>query len=109
MLDSEASGLATPSRDARVRPDTLFPLPLPKTLATGGNGIGKRAPKALRPRGADAKPFTTSLPSNSVVKRPSEITLTLRSSDVVYGTWGLFGDYRLVYAGAKALTSRTES
>ena len=24
------------------------------------------------------------------------------SSDIVYGTWGLFGDYRLVYASAKA-------
>jgi RNA-directed DNA polymerase len=31
------------------------------------------------------------------------------SSDVVYGTWGLFGDYRLEYAGAKARASRTDS
>jgi len=31
------------------------------------------------------------------------------SSDVVYGTWGLFGDYRLAYAAAKARTSRTDS
>jgi RNA-directed DNA polymerase len=28
------------------------------------------------------------------------------SSDVVYGTWGLFGDYRVVYANAKARTGR---
>jgi RNA-directed DNA polymerase len=31
------------------------------------------------------------------------------SSDIVYGAWGLFRDYRLVYAGAKARTSQTES
>lgn len=31
------------------------------------------------------------------------------SSDVVYGAWGLFRDYRLVYAGAKARTGQTES
>lgn len=31
------------------------------------------------------------------------------SSDVVYGTWGLFGDYRLAYAGAKARAGRTDS
>lgn len=31
------------------------------------------------------------------------------SSDIVYGTWGLFGDYRLVYASAKARAGRTES
>ena len=31
------------------------------------------------------------------------------SSDVVYGTWGLYGDYRLAYASAKARTNRTES
>jgi RNA-directed DNA polymerase len=31
------------------------------------------------------------------------------SSDIVYGTWGLFQDYRLVYASAKARTDRTEA
>lgn len=31
------------------------------------------------------------------------------SSDVVYGTWGLFGDYRVVYTNAKARTGRTDS
>ncbi len=31
------------------------------------------------------------------------------SNDVVYGTWGLFSDYRIVYTRAKARTSRTES
>lgn len=31
------------------------------------------------------------------------------SSDVVYETWGLFRDYRLVYASAKARGSRTEA
>ena len=31
------------------------------------------------------------------------------SSDVVYGTWGLYGDCRLVYARAKARTGRAES
>jgi RNA-directed DNA polymerase len=31
------------------------------------------------------------------------------SSAIVYGTWGLFGDYRLLYAGAKARTGRTDS
>ena len=31
------------------------------------------------------------------------------SSDVVYGIWGLFGDYRLVYGGAKARTIGTET
>ena len=31
------------------------------------------------------------------------------SSAVVYEAWGLFRDYRLVYAGAKARTSRTET
>jgi RNA-directed DNA polymerase len=30
------------------------------------------------------------------------------SSDIVYGTWGLFGDYRVVYGNAKARTSRTD-
>ncbi len=30
------------------------------------------------------------------------------SSDIVYGKWGLFRDYHLAYAGAKARTSRTE-
>ncbi len=30
------------------------------------------------------------------------------SSDIVYGTWGLFGDYRLLYAGAKARAGRTD-
>jgi hypothetical protein len=31
------------------------------------------------------------------------------SSDIVYGTWGLFQDYRLAYASAKARTDRTEA
>ena len=31
------------------------------------------------------------------------------SNDIVYGMWGLFRDYRIVYTGAKARTSRTES
>jgi RNA-directed DNA polymerase len=31
------------------------------------------------------------------------------SSDIVYGTWGLFGDYRVVYTNAKARTGRTDS
>jgi RNA-directed DNA polymerase len=31
------------------------------------------------------------------------------SSDVVYGTWDLFRDYRVVYANAKARTGRTDS
>jgi hypothetical protein len=31
------------------------------------------------------------------------------SNDVVYGRWGLFSDYRIVYTRAKARTSRTES
>ncbi len=31
------------------------------------------------------------------------------SSEVVYRTWGLFGDYRLAYPSAKARTRRTES
>jgi hypothetical protein len=30
------------------------------------------------------------------------------SSDIVYGTWGLFGDYRVVYGNAKARISRTD-
>jgi RNA-directed DNA polymerase len=30
------------------------------------------------------------------------------SSDIVYGTWGLFQDYRLAYASAKARTDRTD-
>ena len=30
------------------------------------------------------------------------------SSAVVYGTWGLFGDYRLLYAGAKARAGRAD-
>jgi RNA-directed DNA polymerase len=30
------------------------------------------------------------------------------SSDIVYGTWDLFGDYRVVYGNAKARTSRTD-
>ena len=31
------------------------------------------------------------------------------SSEIVYGSWGLFGDYRLLYASAKARGSRTDS
>jgi RNA-directed DNA polymerase len=31
------------------------------------------------------------------------------SSDIVYGRWGLFGDYRLQYASAKARTDRTDA
>jgi RNA-directed DNA polymerase len=31
------------------------------------------------------------------------------SSEIVYGSWGLFGDYRLLYASAKARASRTDS
>ena len=31
------------------------------------------------------------------------------SSDIVYGTWGLFRDYRLAYGSAKARISRAES
>jgi RNA-directed DNA polymerase len=31
------------------------------------------------------------------------------SSAIVYTTWGLFGDYRLAYTGAKARASRTDS
>jgi len=31
------------------------------------------------------------------------------SSEIVYGSWGLLGDYRLVYGGAKARTGRTDS
>jgi RNA-directed DNA polymerase len=31
------------------------------------------------------------------------------SNDVVYGTWGLFRDYRIGYTRAKARTSRAES
>ena len=31
------------------------------------------------------------------------------SSAIVYGAWGLFGDYRLLYAGAKARAGRTDS
>jgi RNA-directed DNA polymerase len=31
------------------------------------------------------------------------------STDIVYGTWGLFKDYTLAYAGAKARTGRAES
>jgi RNA-directed DNA polymerase len=31
------------------------------------------------------------------------------SSDLVYGVWGLFRDYRLAYSGAKARTGRTET
>ena len=31
------------------------------------------------------------------------------SSDIVYGSWGLFRDYHLAYASAKARTSRTDS
>jgi RNA-directed DNA polymerase len=31
------------------------------------------------------------------------------SSDIVYKTWGLFGDYRLSWASAKARTGRPES
>ena len=30
------------------------------------------------------------------------------SSDIVYGSWGLFQDYRLAYASAKARTDRTD-
>ena len=31
------------------------------------------------------------------------------SSDIVYGSWGLFRDYHLAYASAKARTDRTDS
>jgi RNA-directed DNA polymerase len=31
------------------------------------------------------------------------------SSEIVYGTWGLFGDYRLTYASAKVRTDRKDS
>ncbi|HKQ72053.1 MAG TPA: group II intron reverse transcriptase/maturase [Polyangiaceae bacterium] len=31
------------------------------------------------------------------------------SSDIVYGSWGLFADYRLVYLDAKARTGRTDA
>lgn len=31
------------------------------------------------------------------------------SSDIVYGTWGLFGDYSLAYSSAKARAGRTKS
>ena len=31
------------------------------------------------------------------------------SSEIVYGSWGLFGDYRLLYASAKARGGRTDS
>ncbi len=31
------------------------------------------------------------------------------SSDIVYGTWGLFRDYRLAYASAKERTDRAEA
>jgi RNA-directed DNA polymerase len=31
------------------------------------------------------------------------------SSDIVYGTWGLYRDYRLAYASANARAGRTEA
>jgi RNA-directed DNA polymerase len=31
------------------------------------------------------------------------------SSEIVYGSWGLYGDYRLLYASAKARGSRTDA